>query len=88
MGNLAVFYQEQEPVDVVRFARHDRTFVVYDQAILTDLCERAAAGERSDDLYKETCARVLAGDPDVRALPKDSPPWYCVEGKWRPLDGT
>jgi len=82
--DLAAFYIPREPVDVFRFAGRDRCFVAYDTRVIDELSARAEAGAKAEALYREICARVLRGDPDIRALPADSPPWFCCGGKWRP----
>jgi hypothetical protein len=85
MTDLARYYEEQEPVDVFRFAGRTRAFVAYDQSLIVDLAGRAASGERAADLYVEVCEMVLRRDPRVAALPPDSPRWEATDGKWRPI---
>jgi hypothetical protein len=84
MTALAEYYADREPVEVFRFAGHERSFVTYEQEVVDEIVARAESGVKAETLYKETCAKVLAGDPAIRVLPTDSPQWLCTNGKWRP----
>lgn len=83
--DLSRYYADREPADIFQISGYDRAFVSYDPHVLSDLAARVARGTSLGDAYRELCARVLAGDPDVRTLPPNSPQWRRAQGQWRPV---
>jgi hypothetical protein len=81
------YYAEREPVLVFHVEGYERFFVAYDQATVAGVTEQLKTGTPIGTVYRELCARSLAGDPALSALPKGSPPWARgADGHWRPCE--
>jgi hypothetical protein len=86
MDRWLCYWAANEPIEVIQLVGYPRYFAVYDLELVLVVSQMLRSGTPVREVYQGLCERALSGQPDVKALPLDSPPWRRTHGRWRPVD--